>query len=66
MLGRLVKFGVHIVTDEIEAAQETKTKMFDWNIVGWDKSRPAMTRSNGESIHNPEHIHRKVKILLKG
>ncbi|MDJ0735394.1 MAG: hypothetical protein QNJ47_15275 [Nostocaceae cyanobacterium] len=66
MLVRLVKLGVQIVTDEIEAVQSTKRKMFDWNIVGWDKSRPAMTRSNGESIDNPEHICRKLKTILKG
>jgi hypothetical protein len=65
MLGKLIKLGVQVVTDELEAAKKTNTKPFDWNIMGWDKSRPPQTRSNGKSIHNPEHIARKMKTILK-
>ncbi len=63
MLDKLIKLGVQVLTDEIEAAEKTKTTPFDWNIMGWDKSRPPQTRSDGESIHNPEHIARKIKNL---
>lgn len=65
MLDKLINLGIQVVTDEIEASTESGTTPFDWNIMGLDKSRPAQTRENGKTIHNPEHIKRKFDSLRK-
>lgn len=65
MLGKLINLGIQVVSDELEASSQSGTIPFDWNIMGLDKSRPAQTRSNGKTIHNPEHIKRKFDSIRK-
>lgn len=66
MFGKIFNLTKQVVTDEFEAAKESKSIPFDWNIAGWDKSRPAQTRSNGKTIHNLKHIKRKIDVVRKG
>lgn len=67
MLGKLFNLGSQIVRDEVEESVKTKSIPFDWDIVGLDKSRPPLTRTNGQSMlkPNPEHIRRKFKAISK-
>jgi hypothetical protein len=67
MLDKLINLGFQIVSDEVEEAVNNQSIPFDWNIMGWDKSRPAMTRENGRSMiePNPEHIRRKIDAIIK-
>lgn len=67
MLSKIINLGVQIVADEIEEAGKNKSRPFDWNIAGWDKSRPPCTGANGKSmlVPNPEHIRRKVKAISR-
>ncbi|MDM9385011.1 hypothetical protein QUB80_30600 [Chlorogloeopsis sp. ULAP01] len=44
MLGKLIKLGVQVVTDELEAAKKTNTKPFDWNIMITQGSRVAIAQ----------------------
>jgi hypothetical protein len=66
MLDKLINLGIQVVADELEASAQSGTTPFDWNIIGLDKSRPSQTRSNGKTIHNSEHMKRKIDAVRKG